>query len=204
MFDLGLMVVGLLGYSILAKASNCYPPLYHYEAGHIPSPDSNLKVCNVLPYYNPHLSCCPQESTCLDNGLCLTPSNSSLGFLQYAGCTYLSGYGQACPGAEYCAYKSVPDGPYQRGSWNVIPCSNGKYCCSFGEISNECCADEEETFEVSWGPVPDHSTTIYSTWTYTTTATTTESVCPTASSTLAGTTPVNSVATPTIEARFTA
>lgn len=106
LFDLDLKVIGLLGFAVLAEAA-CYPPLYNYEAGHDPQADSNLKECDVLPYYNPHLSCCPQDSTCLDNGLCLTPSNNSLEILQYAGCTYLTGYGSTCPGAEYCAMKGT-------------------------------------------------------------------------------------------------
>ncbi|KAK0610238.1 hypothetical protein DIS24_g12136 [Lasiodiplodia hormozganensis] len=198
MFHLNLKALGLLSFSVTSGAINCYPPLYNYQSGHIPSSDSNLKVCDVLDHYSPHLSCCPQDATCLDNGLCITPSNSSLGTLLYGGCTYLSGYGPACPGADYCANKLYPEGSYAKGPWNVIPCSNGKYCCSFNEVSNDCCADEAETFEVSWGPIPDHSITVYS---YVTRTTTVEA---TADCSSAPTTPVESVATPTAAVKFAA
>ncbi|KAL0258045.1 hypothetical protein SLS55_007216 [Diplodia seriata] len=91
-----------------------------------------------------------------------------------------------------------------RPDWNVMPCPSNKYCCSFGKASNACCANEEDTFEVSWGAVPDHTTSIYSTWTYTTMQTATETDCPAALTTLASTTPAGQVARPTVKARFTA
>lgn len=92
---------------------------------------------------------------------------------------------------------------YPKGTkYNIIPCSNGKYCCSVDVVSTDCCAVEEDTFEVSFGRVRDSTTTMISTWTYTTTST--ETVCPTTTETLASTTPaaVDSTATPNVAARF--
>ncbi|KAH7014692.1 hypothetical protein B0J12DRAFT_733570, partial [Macrophomina phaseolina] len=180
------------------KAQQCYTPKHDSKA------DPNLQSCRNFPIYHPHLSCCPADAICLDNGLCLTPSSNSLEILQYRGCTWNWGVGQACPGAEYCRLKNATGYQYPLGSvFNIIPCSSGKYCCSVDEVSNDCCANEEDTFEVSWGPIRDSTTTSYSTWTYTTTAyeTTTETVCPATTETLSYTTPV---ANPTPGARFVA
>ncbi|KAL0258167.1 hypothetical protein SLS55_007339 [Diplodia seriata] len=196
------------------------------------------------------------NSVCLDNGLCLSPSNNSLELLSYQGCTWYSGAAEACPGAEYCRLKSnapPPPSPhsssvpaeknkpltkehtsasdatgwqYPKGTkWNIIPCPNGKYCCSVDSVSADCCAaeGEEGTFEVSFGRVRDSTTTSYQTnWvttpttvtllsatTYTRTAT--ETVCPTMTETETETLASDATAAaaastvaPALAARFTA
>ncbi|KAL1646604.1 hypothetical protein SLS58_003190 [Diplodia intermedia] len=126
-----------------------------------------------------------------------------------------------CSGTAQAVCYNMNAEQYPKGTkWNIIPCPNGKYCCSVDRVSADCCAaeEEEDTFEVSFGRVRDSTTTSYQTnWvttpttvtllsatTYTRTAT--ETVCPTVTETetLASDAAAASTVAPALAASFTA
>jgi hypothetical protein len=119
--------------------------------------DDTFAPCNPSAK---HSGCCATKRSsgadiCLDNGLCMSTRDETIGMIWQSGCTDATGKDVACP-------KICPDGTFHRlfnfqirtneitvtavfgvshpvPAWNVQQCDYGTYCCRASTDRHSCC-----------------------------------------------------------------